>query len=186
MRVIWGETCYALGQASPLLQAACWQPGGPGKGYKSQFPILSLGPGLMVKSCPTHVPTAVLDPNDVWVLSQGDDSLHGQVQAGVGRDTVQHHRDGGCITNLQASRQISVAGVGWRYIGCLCPAAPAGVAGRHWMAHLCVVMDEGSSGHGPSVIAGCHNQRHVSPCLCHADCQLDGGLSGWGGGKGLR
>lgn len=53
------------------------------------------------------------------------------------------------------------------------------------MAHLCVVMDQGSTGHGPPVIAGCHNQCHVSPCLCHADRQLDGGLSGWGGGRGV-
>lgn len=32
----------------PLLQVAYWQPWGPGKGCKSQFPIPSLGPGLVV------------------------------------------------------------------------------------------------------------------------------------------
>lgn len=54
------------------------------------------------------------------------------------------------------------------------------------MAHLCVVLDQGSAGHSPSVVAGCHNQRHVGPCLCHADSQLYSSLGGWGGGKAVR
>lgn len=74
-------------------------------------------------------------------------------------------------------------GTHWTCVSC-CPSW--GCCQVLDMAHLCVVMDKGSSSHGPPVIAGCHNQRHISPCLCHADCQLNGGLGGWGGGKGVR
>lgn len=74
-------------------------------------------------------------------------------------------------------------GTHWTCVSC-CPSW--GCCQVLDMAHLCVVMDKGSSSHGPPVIAGCHNQRHISPCLCHADCQLNGGLGGWGGGKVVR
>lgn len=54
------------------------------------------------------------------------------------------------------------------------------------MAHLCVVLHQGSARHAPPVVAGCHNQCHISPRLCHADRQLNGGLGGWGGGRRVR
>jgi len=53
-------------------------------------------------------------------------------------------------------------------------------------AHLSVVPHQRSAAHGSPVIAGCHDQCSISPCLCHAARQLDGGSSGWKGGSEVR
>lgn len=71
----------------------------------------------------------------------------------------------------------------------MCPPSCCPSWGCLWApgaAHLSVMPHQRSAAHGSPVVAGCHDQCSISPCLCHAARQLDGGPRGCRGGSEVR
>lgn len=53
----------------------------------------------------THITATVLDAHDVRVLGERDHRIHGQGQARVGWDAVEHHRDWGEVSDLREAEK---------------------------------------------------------------------------------